>query len=445
MTAADVDLGMTLSRRRFLSAAAFAGAGVAATSGAVTWADDHASAAATLPAPGASGIDHIVVVMMENRSFDHFLGWLPGADGRQAGSDLHRPLRRPARDVPPDRSSPAAASTTRTTRYEGGRIEFNGGKCDGWLKAGAQRRAVDQLLHPARPGLPRRRGAGLDDLRPLLRGDRWPRPTRTASTSTRRRPTACTTRTAISTPADDLGPARRRRRAARRYYFSDVPFTRALGDEVPLDRAARSRSSSSTPPPASCPRCRFVDPRFEDEASGTSGDDHPHADIRAGEKFLNQVYTAVTDQPELGQHACWSSTTTSGAASSTTSRRPTRPTSRRADGTARLPRAGPGHLAARPARLRRPQRLRPHLDPAGDRVALEPRAADPSRRACHATSPSALDFTVAAEAVGAAASPCRRSSRQPACPRTASCLGARAASGPRSRQLALRHGWSLPS
>ncbi len=36
-------------------------------------------------APRGSGIDHIVVVMMENRSFDHFLGWLPGADGKQAG------------------------------------------------------------------------------------------------------------------------------------------------------------------------------------------------------------------------------------------------------------------------------------------------------------------------------------------------------------------------
>jgi len=22
---------------------------------------------------------------MENRSFDHFLGWVPGADGKQAG------------------------------------------------------------------------------------------------------------------------------------------------------------------------------------------------------------------------------------------------------------------------------------------------------------------------------------------------------------------------
>jgi phospholipase C len=34
-----------------------------------------------------------------------------------------------------------------------------------------------------------------------------------------------------------------------------------------------------------------------DEASGTSNDDHPHADIRNGEAFLNQVYTAVTNSP----------------------------------------------------------------------------------------------------------------------------------------------------
>src|ERR1051326_2663636 len=38
-----------------------------------------------LPKPNHSGIEHIVVVMMENRSYDHFLGWLPGADGKQAG------------------------------------------------------------------------------------------------------------------------------------------------------------------------------------------------------------------------------------------------------------------------------------------------------------------------------------------------------------------------
>jgi phospholipase C len=45
------------------------------------------------------------------------------------------------------------------------------------------------------------------------------------------------------------------------------------------------------------PQVAFVDPRFIDEDSGTSGDDHPHADIRNGEAFLNLVYTAVTRSP----------------------------------------------------------------------------------------------------------------------------------------------------
>lgn len=38
-----------------------------------------------LPPPEESGIEHVVVVTMENRSFDHFLGWLPGADGLPPG------------------------------------------------------------------------------------------------------------------------------------------------------------------------------------------------------------------------------------------------------------------------------------------------------------------------------------------------------------------------
>ena len=95
----------------------------------------RAAAAATLPAPGASGIDHIIVVMMENRSFDHFLGWMPGADGKQSGlsftdrygiphSTHHLTDFQGCGHPDPDHS------------YEGGRIQFNNGKNNGWLQAG---------------------------------------------------------------------------------------------------------------------------------------------------------------------------------------------------------------------------------------------------------------------------------------------------------------------
>jgi phospholipase C len=41
----------------------------------------------------------------------------------------------------------------------------------------------------------------------------------------------------------------------------------------------------------------FIDPTFINEGTGTSADDHPHADIRNGEIFLNQIYDAVTSGP----------------------------------------------------------------------------------------------------------------------------------------------------
>src|SRR5437899_12952556 len=76
-----------ISRRRFLTSAATV-AGAVALGCRDSWIDAPSLAAVAgkpLPEPASSGIEHVVVFMMENRSFDHLLGWLPGADGRQAG------------------------------------------------------------------------------------------------------------------------------------------------------------------------------------------------------------------------------------------------------------------------------------------------------------------------------------------------------------------------
>jgi phospholipase C len=54
--------------------------------------------------PNTSGIDHIVLVMMENRSFDHLMGWLPNANGRQAGVSFVDPsgVSHPTHQQSPD-------------------------------------------------------------------------------------------------------------------------------------------------------------------------------------------------------------------------------------------------------------------------------------------------------------------------------------------------------
>src|SRR5437879_190284 len=68
----------SLSRRRFLALAAGAGGALALGH------SGRAISIPSLPPPSQSGIRHIVVLMMENRSFDHFLGWLPNANGKQS-------------------------------------------------------------------------------------------------------------------------------------------------------------------------------------------------------------------------------------------------------------------------------------------------------------------------------------------------------------------------
>src|ERR671939_288424 len=79
-----------MRRRDFLERLAV-GAGMAAGLGTVLDPETLVAEAARhqrrprLPKPRNMPIDTFVVLMMENRSFDHYLGWLPGADGRQAG------------------------------------------------------------------------------------------------------------------------------------------------------------------------------------------------------------------------------------------------------------------------------------------------------------------------------------------------------------------------
>ena len=81
-------------------------------------------------------IRHVVVLMMENRSFDHFLGWLPGADGKQAGLAYldANGASHPTHELAPDFQGCGQSDPDHS--YAGGRQEVDGGQMDGWLRAG---------------------------------------------------------------------------------------------------------------------------------------------------------------------------------------------------------------------------------------------------------------------------------------------------------------------
>ncbi|HXL33646.1 MAG TPA: alkaline phosphatase family protein, partial [Gemmatimonadales bacterium] len=130
-------MSMSMSRRRFLSSTATA-AGAVALGCRDSWIATPPPAPllqAELPDPATTGIEHIVVFMMENRSFDHFLGWLPGADGRQAGLTYSDAGGAPHATFPlaPDFQGCGYADPDHS--YAGGRVEYDDGACDGWLRA----------------------------------------------------------------------------------------------------------------------------------------------------------------------------------------------------------------------------------------------------------------------------------------------------------------------
>jgi phospholipase C len=81
--------GRTLSRRELLAAGAWLGAATAAVSGATQAATLPAGAAG--PAHTLSDIEHVVILMQENRSFDHYFGTLSGIRGYSDPLAMHRP------------------------------------------------------------------------------------------------------------------------------------------------------------------------------------------------------------------------------------------------------------------------------------------------------------------------------------------------------------------
>lgn len=130
----------TITRRGFLNAAAvFAGgAAVACSTDKLSGVRSPSAGRMSADIDGSFDdilkIDHIIVVMMENRSFDHFLGWVPRADGRQAGLKFVDTDGNAFHTYPLAPDYQGCGKTDPDHSYQGGRIQYDGGACDGFLR-----------------------------------------------------------------------------------------------------------------------------------------------------------------------------------------------------------------------------------------------------------------------------------------------------------------------
>ena len=280
------------TRREFIRQTAFgAGALALGGGGAAAYAWGQGSA---LPLPAQSGIDHVIVLMMENRSFDHYLGWVPDADGRQAGLTYLDAAGTPhqTHHLAPDYQGCGHPDPDHS--YAGGRIEYNGGACDGWLRAGQNDEYAIGYYTDA--DLAFFSQAYKDWTVPdryfsALMGPTYPNRFYMHSAQTDRLENTTTIST-LPTIWDSLAAAG----LTGRYYFSDVPFLALWGPKyIPISRPFNAFLADCQA--GTLPHVSFVEPRFLGAEFGVSEDDHPHADIRNGQAFINRVYSAVINSP----------------------------------------------------------------------------------------------------------------------------------------------------
>jgi phospholipase C len=321
-------MSVMLTRRNVLQLMA-ASTGLALT-GTEFLAQTAASAAPALSPNGSEGIEHVVVLMMENRSFDHFLSWLPDADGRhdmvfQSTDGNYYPNYPLAPDFQgcgysdPDHS------------WEGFLVQHNFGKMDGFLQrptAPANNPGVtlarantfpigyysnhdNDGRRKAAPDLPvigalAEHYTVLDRYFCSFAGETFPNRFYQHAAQTDRDHNSSTI-SSLPTIWDQLSPVPNTKGIPTGgYFFRDLPFLAlwglkyfpfwhpfAPGDVDALGIPVTTPSFIDTCAAGNLPNVSFLDPAFDTEGNGTSADDHPLADIRLGERFIADAYHAL--------------------------------------------------------------------------------------------------------------------------------------------------------
>jgi phospholipase C len=275
------------TRRQFLTRSAAAAAAFGAAPGAV-------AGPRRAPDPRRSGLDHIVVVMMENRSFDHLLGWLPGADGRQAGLSYldRRGVSHPTHRLAPDFQGCGFADPDHS--YAGGRQAYDHGRCDGWLRAGQNDDyCIGYYTQPDLPFLGQAAPAWTvcDRYFASIMG-----PTMANRMYLHAGQTDRTNDLPVPSRLRTIWDALRERRISGRYYRRNFSFLALWGSRY--SRITRSwadfRRDCRT---GKLPAVAYVEPAYTLPLLGMGSDYHPPSDIRAGEWFLSELYKAVTTSP----------------------------------------------------------------------------------------------------------------------------------------------------
>jgi phospholipase C len=260
-----------------------------------------------LPRPRDMPIDHFVIVMMENRSFDHYFGWLDDvADATQKATYVNEKGERVATRHASQLEAPyqGCGHPDPGHGWDDGRAQLK----DGFLAkaSGNDEFALTYynegdcgFIHPAGKAY-----TLYDRFFCSALTSTWPNRYFKWSAQAGGRKTN-------SPPADTLGNQWETifDRAlgsglTARYYNSDLPFSAVWGPRaVPwTNKLERFYADCVT---GSLPNISIVDPPFRDGGGGqgVSADEHPHGDVRLGQAWMSDVIHAFMASPNYRRGA----------------------------------------------------------------------------------------------------------------------------------------------
>ena len=302
-----------LSRRDFLRRTAYAaGVAGAATLPAGTLLTEAAGAAARrsrMPSARNMPIDHFVILMMENRSFDHYFGWMSDvADAVQTVSYLDAETGQQVET--------RHASSMGTAEWQGcghpdpghgwdaGRAQLKGG----FLADGSGNDEF-ALTYYDEGDLGFIQDAAkaytlYDRFHCSLLGPTWPNRYYKWSGQSGGRKNNSPPAETLGNQWDTIFDVALAKGLSARYYNSDLPFSAVWGPRaVPwTNPIARYYADCAA---GTLPNITIVDPPFRDGGGfdGNSADEHPHGDVRLGQAFMSDVVHAFLESPNYERGA----------------------------------------------------------------------------------------------------------------------------------------------
>jgi len=261
-----------------------------------------------LPDPADAPFDTVVVLMMENRSFDHVLGWLPGANGRQAGltyvdtdgvAQETWALAPDFQGCPYDDPDHSCAGIA---------IQYAEGRCDGFLKTAkpGDRFPIGYYGEDALPILSAlaKGYTTFDAYFCSMMGPTWENRLFQLSGTTQldqgwcdfpreSEPRPVVIDTTIFDRVREAG-------LTAGYYYHDSPVTGLFASRRYDDISYPIETFWTDAREGKLANVVFVDPNYTDRAEdmGTSNDYHPWGNLLVAEGFLAQVHETLKNSPQ---------------------------------------------------------------------------------------------------------------------------------------------------